>query len=109
MNNDRRTLIKLLAAAPLAAAWPIHARVSGSPHLSAADEALLDDIQRRGCLFFAEQASQHTGQVLDRAKAQNSTGQLDSRRMTSIAATGFGLSALCIAHQRGYQPAAKIL
>jgi hypothetical protein len=109
MNNDRRTLIKLLAAAPLAAAWPIHARTSGTPHLSAADEALLDDIQRRGCLFFAEQASQHTGQVLDRAKAQNSTGQLDSRRMTSIAATGFGLSALCIAHQRVYQPAAKIL
>jgi hypothetical protein len=109
MNNDRRKLIKLLAAAPVGAAWTIHARVSGFLHLSTADEALLDEIENSGCLFFAEQASPHTGQVLDRAKAQNSTGQLDSRRMASIAATGFGLSALCIAHQRAYQPAAKIL
>ncbi len=108
MDNDRRALIKLLATAPLAAAWPAHARPSHSPRLSAADEALLDDIQRRGCLFFAEQASPHTGQVLDRAKAQTD-GALDSRRMATIAATGFGLSTLCIAHQRAYQPAASII
>ena len=77
--------------------------------VSAADEALLDDLQRRGCLFFTEQASPQTGQVLDRAKWVNSTGALDPRRMASIAATGFGLSALCIADKRGYQPHAQVI
>ena len=27
---------------------------------------------------------------------------VDDRRIASVAATGFGLSALCIAHERGY-------
>jgi hypothetical protein len=108
---DRRTLLKLLSATALIRSSPGLA----SPHaptkqiLTAADEALLDDIQRRGCLYFTEQASPHNGQVLDRAKWVNSNGTLDSRRMASIAATGFGLTALCIADERAYQPAAQIL
>ncbi len=77
--------------------------------LSPQDDAFLDDMQRRGCLFFREQASPHTGQVLDRAVAANPTGKLDLRRMASIAATGFGLTALCIADERRYQPRAQIL
>jgi hypothetical protein len=77
--------------------------------LSHSDQSFLDDIQRRGCLFFAEQASPNTGQVLDRATWLNSTGELDPRRMASIAATGFGLTSLCIAHKRKYQSQTKIL
>jgi hypothetical protein len=108
---DRRTLLKLLAASAVGGsraslAFPL-------PHdtvvLTDADMALLDDLQRRGCLYFAEQSSPHTGQVLDRAKWVNSTGSLDPRRMASIAATGFGLSALCIADKRAYLPAAQIV
>ncbi len=55
-------------------------------------------MERRACLYFYEQASPVTGLVLDRARIEGP----DSRRVASIAATGFGLSALCIADQRGY-------
>ena len=77
--------------------------------LTYADDDFLDDLERRGCLYFIEQASADTGQVLDAASATNTSGALDTRRMASIAATGFGLSALCIADQRDYHPHAEIL
>jgi hypothetical protein len=77
--------------------------------VSASNEVFLDDLQRRGCLFFVEQAGPNSGQVLDRAKWDNSTGALDPRRMASIAATGFGLTALCVADKRGYQPHAQVV
>ncbi len=55
-----------------------------------------------------EQVGAESGQVLDRARADNTTGTRDARRNASIAATGFGLSALAIAHQRGYAERAGI-
>jgi hypothetical protein len=58
----------------------------------------LDELERRACLYFYEQAHPVTGLVLDRVRVDG----LDTRRVASIAATGFGLSALCIAHQRGF-------
>ena len=62
-------------------------------------------MERRAALFFWEQADPSNGQVLDRAYADNSTGKLSSRNsLSSIAATGFGLSTLCIADDRGYLP-----
>ncbi len=61
-------------------------------------DALLDEMEERGCQFFYNEASPKTGLVRDRAAA---TG-LSTSRVASIAATGFGLSALCIAAQRGY-------
>ena len=61
-----------------------------------------------GCLYFQEQADPATGQVQDRARAAGLDGALDPRRLSSIAATGFGLTALCIAHKRGYAAAAGI-
>ena len=71
------------------------------------DVAFLDDLERRGCQFFVEQAGA-TGQVLDRAVNRVSTGALDRRRVSSIAATGFGLTSLCIADSRGYFPGGRI-
>ena len=69
------------------------------PHtISADDEALLDEIEHAHSLFFWENAHPATGLVLDRTLASGS----DSREVASIAATGFGLTALCIASQRGY-------
>jgi hypothetical protein len=76
--------------------------------LTADDSAFLDDLQRRGCLYFVEQASPVNGQVLDRAAATGN-GSLDTRRMASVAAAGFGLTALCIADKRGYLPHADIV
>ena len=71
---------------------------------SAADNAFLDALEQQGCLYFWEQASPTTGQVLDHA-AINLTGQIDpTTTESSIAATGFGLTALCVADQRGYLP-----
>lgn len=105
---DRRALLKLLATSTFVGPRALFAAAPLAGGLTKADEALLDEIERRGCLFFAEQAGHDTGQVLDRAKWKTG-GALDSRRMASIAATGFGLSALCIADRRGYQPKAQVL
>lgn len=74
---------------------------------TAADLTFLDMLERQGCLYFWEQASPATGQVLDHA-ANNLGGQMDtSSAESSIAATGFGLTALCIADQRGYLSSAQ--
>lgn len=105
---DRRRFLATSAAAAgftlLSPAF-VHA---GASTLSPEDESLLDDLERSACLFFWEQAGPATGQVLDRAR-HDLGGARDPRRMTSIAATGFGLTALCIADQRGYLPRAQIV
>ena len=88
----RRDLLRLGACA---LALPF---VTAASPLS--DDALLDEIERAAFRFFWEQASPATGQVKDRARASGE----DSRRMSSIAATGFGLTGLCIADRRGYAP-----
>jgi hypothetical protein len=77
-------------------------------NLSREDEGPLDDLEKSGCLLFWEQGSPNTGQVLDRAR-HDLNGARDPRRMASIAATGFGLTALCIADKRGYLPHAAIV
>ena len=75
---------------------------------SSEDELFLDDLERQACLFFWEQGSPTTGQILDRAR-NDLTGARDPRRMASIASTGFGLTALTIADRRGYIPHAEIV
>lgn len=114
---NRRQAIQLLASASAASALPRSLRaqnhaVAGAATaaytLTAEDNAFLDELQRRACMFFLDQGSPTTGQVLDRAKAFDPPGQRDSRRMASIAATGFGLTALCIADRRGFIPHATV-
>jgi hypothetical protein len=110
---DRRASLKLMAAAAVTPSLPSLARAAERPLAGAAaigdeDENFLDEMQRRGCLYFAEQAGSKSGQVLDRS-ANGGNGKLDPRHMASIAATGFGLTALCIADKRGYQPHAQVL
>ena len=69
------------------------------------DTQLLDEIERAAVLYFWEQADPTTGQVKDRALAAGN----DTSTVSSIAATGFGLTALTIADSRGYQPSAQLL
>ncbi len=88
-------------------AWPPSLPV-GTFNPTAADLSFLDDLERLSCLFFWEQANAVNGQVLDRA-ANNLNGAMDSRIISSIAATGFGLAALCIADSGGYQAHANIV
>ena len=68
------------------------------------DDQFLDQVQRATYLYFWEQASPTTGLVKDRALAAGG----DTRTVASIAATGFGLTALCIGHKRGYGDATQI-
>ncbi len=69
------------------------------------DTKLLDELQRTSFDFFWNEADPYTGLVRDRALADGG----DTRRMSSIAATGFGLTAMCIAHQRKYMSNEKLL
>jgi hypothetical protein len=106
---DRRQALKTMAATAGCALAPgVISFASELSKLSKEDEAFLDDLERQGCLFFWEQASAKTGQVLDRAR-NDLTGARDPRRMASIASTGFGLTSLCIADGRGYLPHAQIV
>ena len=86
-------------AASSAAAAQLYASASGlSPDLSAEDDQFLDEIEKANFQFFWEQASPQTGLVKDRSKVQGK----DSTIVASIAATGFGLTALCIGQKRGF-------
>ncbi|MBV8205548.1 MAG: hypothetical protein JO041_02045 [Acidobacteria bacterium] len=72
--------------------------------LALTDDEFLDAVERAAFLYFWEQAGAATGLVKDRALAAGS----DSRTLSSVAATGFGLAALCIADQRGYMDSATV-
>ncbi|MDP9113408.1 MAG: hypothetical protein M3O20_06975, partial [Acidobacteriota bacterium] len=61
------------------------------------DVDLLDDISRRSFHYFWEQASPRTGLVFDRAISIGPTKDANHGRVASIAATGFGLTSVCIA------------
>ncbi len=73
--------------------------------ISPEDDGFLDEVEKASFLFFWEQADPKTGLVKDRANARAAQ---DKGIVASIAATGFGLTAMCIAHQRGYMPANAI-
>src|ERR1700677_4022020 len=62
------------------------------------DEQLLDDLEHSSFLYFWEQANPQTGLIKDRCNVRtNDTGVVGS-----IASTGFGLTAICIAEKRGF-------
>ncbi len=66
-------------------------------NLSKIDNDLLDDISRRSFRYFWEHMDPHTGLVLDRVTVNGSDDDTpDHENVASIAATGFGLTALCI-------------
>lgn len=62
------------------------------------DAAFLEDLSRREFRFFWEQADPKTGLVADRAGADGTS----RGGVASVAATGFGLSALCLGAERGW-------
>ena len=66
--------------------------------LSEEDDRFLDDLQRAAYLYFWEQGNPQTGLVRDRFSVHGN----DGGGVASIAATGFGLTALCIAEKRRY-------
>jgi len=113
----RRQMLSLLARGALAVPLvesPLLAATSRSrrqqsqampPETPLTDDELLEEIVSRAFQYFWNEASPKTGLVRDRALAD---GGPDARRVASIAATGFGLGALCIGHRRGYLPPHEI-
>jgi hypothetical protein len=116
--TSRRRLLRQIAGVSLAlplAPWktlPTWAQVRAQPAdrrrkesaplpasaLSPEDDQFLDDLERSSFLFFWEQANPQTGLIKDRCNVRiNDTGVV-----ASIASTGFGLTAICIAEKRGY-------
>ncbi|HWA27127.1 MAG TPA: glucoamylase family protein [Lacunisphaera sp.] len=66
--------------------------------LTEGDTVLLDEVQRRAVLFFTEQSDPVTGLTRDRAPKDGHPGTAPA----SIAATGFALTAWCIADAHGW-------
>ena len=88
-------------------AWPSRRKTFDEPKRNpyrGSDEQLLDEIERAAFDFFWNEAGSTTGQVRDRALLNGN----DKRRVASIAATGFGLTGLCIGESRSYGKAAAI-
>jgi hypothetical protein len=72
--------------------------LAGQLPLSPEDDALLEDLESRNFRYFWEQANPETGVVRDRCNVVNP----DKNSLGSIAALGFGLTALCIGEKRKY-------
>jgi hypothetical protein len=115
MTLSRRSLLRDMArlascAATITLSWrpallamqaaPLAQAASGKFALTAADQALLDDIGQRAFLYFWEQSDPKTGLTKDRNLANTAS---DPRDIASIAANGFGLTALAIADKRGWK------
>jgi hypothetical protein len=64
------------------------------------DDAFLEEMESANFRFFWEQANPLTGLVRDRCNVRAP----DNSELASIASTGFGLTALCIAAKRGFIP-----
>ncbi|HUO15535.1 MAG TPA: glucoamylase family protein [Verrucomicrobiae bacterium] len=68
--------------------------------LAPEDDQFLNEIENACFLFFWEQGNPKTGMVEDRANVRGGPQGI----VASIAATGFGLTALCIGAERGFIP-----
>ena len=77
-----------------------HVQAASRPKLSRQDELFIEDLQRRSFEYFWKQADPKTGLVPDRARMDGAPLDDNHVNVASIAATGFGLTALCIAAER---------
>jgi hypothetical protein len=75
----------------------------GAAAPSPADDQFLDELEKLNFQYFWDQAGPQTGLIKDRGKVAGD----DKTTVASIAATGFGLTAICIAQQRGFVPFAE--
>src|SRR6185369_6027376 len=67
-----------------------------------AQQSFVDELQQRSFSYFWEQADPQTGLVPDRARMDGSSLDENHTNVASIAATGFGLTSLCIAVDRNW-------
>ncbi len=83
------------------------AATQATHRLSKIDNDLLDDISRRSFRYFWQNTDPGTGLVLDRVRFDGKPGDASwHKNVSSIAATGFGITASCIgAQHRWVSPA----
>lgn len=72
-------------------------------------DAFLEDLSKRSFMFFWEQADAKTGLVRDRSRTDGAPASPGHRSIGSIASTGFGLTGLCIAAERGWLPREQLV
>ena len=95
---SRRELLKQAALWNGASALCAATEPAALPRFSADQEQFLDELERAGCQYFWDQTNPATGLARDRFSVRGA----DRGGVSSIAATGFGLTALCIAESRGF-------
>ncbi len=79
-------------------ATPLASQLPAPTYLSPRDDSFLEELEKAIFQFFWDQTNPSTGMVKDRCNVRSS----DNGVVSSIAATGFGLTALCIGEKRGY-------
>jgi hypothetical protein len=112
MSTAHRIAATLCAAVLCLTASPA-ARQSATTqarNLSTEDDAFLEDLSRRSFMFFWEQADPGTGIIRDRSGRDGGpSANTASRDIGSIASVGFGLTGMCVAAERGWQPRDQII
>ena len=93
---------QFLSLVPTSAQSRVSEHPAASPSLSQEDDKFLDDLENRNFQYFWEQANPKTGLVKDRCNVKIN----DEGIVASIAATGFGLTALCLGQKHGWIPLA---
>jgi hypothetical protein len=101
----QRPLVSLLLAclvilSPASLTYGQRLSIPSTPSLSARDQVFLEDLERRQFRYFWEQADPSTGLVADRARTDGFPLDENHQGVASIAATGFGLTAICIGAER---------
>ena len=81
-----------------AQAAPAPSQLPPPRYLSPRDDSFLEELEKAIFQYFWEQTNPDTGLVKDRCNVRSP----DNDVVGSIAATGFGLTALCIGDKRGY-------
>lgn len=90
----------LSGAAALAAGGCAVRAATPEYRLSAADDALLDDLSHRSFRYFWEQCDPKTGICRGRAKFDGSDYPAERRDVGSTGDTGFAITALCVGAER---------
>ena len=91
---------ELLTPWRIQASAQVSATPAGTVTLSPLDDQFLDEVENASFLYFWDQASPKTGMVKDRCNVHVD----DQGIVASIAATGFGLTAICIGERRSFVP-----
>ncbi|MGB8656079.1 MAG: glucoamylase family protein [Candidatus Acidiferrales bacterium] len=94
----QRSAAQAATATPAPAQFPDRTPLPGQPAFSPEDDALLEEMESANFKYFWEQGNPATGIVRDRCNAITP----DKSELGSIAATGFGLTAICIGEKRGF-------